>query len=485
MRAPRRHSETAEIKGRPELAAVIAGAVRDRERAPDLAYDLELDSEEVTIEPVACSAAIEAARSTKQPHNLARTVFVETMIDALTEQVATRLGTDVFGTGLLIDPAEVAEIRAELAESPILHDELDRIWPYLSPQELLTDLFGSPERLEIAAGEHLSGDDWKRLSRDSSDEWTPADVPLLDEAAELLGVDDTAETESARRERERQIEYAQGALEIDYGSRSMEFEDEAEDNEEILAAHDLIDAESLAERHDERDTRPVAVRAVEDRSWIYGHIIIDEAQELSPMDWRFLLRRCPSRSITAVGDTAQTSSPAGTDSWQDRLEPLLDSRWDLRQLTVNYRNPAEVAELAGTVLLGPAANTVPRSVRRSGHPPTLHPVGPDEVIAEVGRQVEALGAQVDGGTVAVIAPDRLVRQLGESAGDESGPAPVAVMTAPAAKGLEFDAVVVVEPDLIASERARGRNDLYVALTRTTDRLAVVHSAPLEALAPVF
>ena len=117
-------------------------------------------------------------------------------------------------------------------------------------------------------------------------------------------------------------------------------------DEETLRAVDLIDTETLAERHEERDHRSLAERASADREWTYGHVVVDEAQELSEMDWRVVMRRCPSRSMTIVGDLAQRESPAGARSWAAMLEEYVPSRWTYRQLTINYRMPAEIMEVA-------------------------------------------------------------------------------------------------------------------------------------------
>jgi DNA helicase IV len=180
----------------------------------------------------------------------------------------------------------------------------------LTPERLLTDLFSSADRLAIAAKE-LTADERALLLRSPyRAEWTPADVPLLDEAAELLGEDTSAAEARAERLRRARIAYAQGALDVVLGSRSLEFEDE--DESEILAATDVIDAGLLAERHDDVARLSAAERAAADRAWAFGHVIVDEAQELSAMAWRLLMRRCPARSMTVVGDVAQTSDPAGT-----------------------------------------------------------------------------------------------------------------------------------------------------------------------------
>lgn len=240
----------------------------------------------------------------------------------------------------------------------------------------------------------------------------------------------------------------------------------ADDLGETLSAADLVDASQLAQRHAEADHRDLAERAVADREWTYGHVVVDEAQELSEMDWHVLVRRCPIRSITAVGDLAQRGSVAGARSWAGALEPYLGTRWKRQQLTVNYRTPAEFMELAAWVLpdVGPGLEA-PESVRRIGVQPWIREVTVDG-LASVVR--EALAAEAGEGTAAVIVPAGL---------DIGVDVPATVLTPAAAKGLEFDVVIVVEPGPI---HAVSPSDLYVALTRATRRLGVLHATALPA-----
>ncbi len=187
-------------------------------------------------------------------------------------------------------------------------------------------------------------------------------MPLLDEAAELLGEDDRAARRRARLERQQQVAYAQGVLDI--VSRDLE------DDPEILMAYDLLNADRLAGRHEELSYLTTAERAAADRTWAFGHIVVDEAQELSEMAWRMLMRRCPSRSMTIAGDIAQSSNPASVTSWDEVLTPHLGNRWRLDRLTINYRTPAEIMTVAADVLakIDPDFD-VPMSVRETGTTP--------------------------------------------------------------------------------------------------------------------
>ncbi|WP_172875939.1 HelD family protein [Micromonospora inositola] len=475
---------TAALKGRAVMTEVLAAAVRDRQWVPDEPLEIELPQREIlTLEPETVRQARERARRSSRPHNLARALFDIEIVHALAAQVADRIGADPLGGENLLSEADLAEIRRELREEPEVRATLDELWPVLTPQRLLADLYASPERIATAAP-MLTVAERASLHREPGG-WTPADVPLLDEAAELLGEDERAA--AARRERIRSLqrEYAEGVLEIARGSRSIDVEDEA-DGGEILGVTDLIDADRLLERQEESERLTTAQRAAADRSWAFGHVIVDEAQELSPMAWRLLMRRCPSRSMTIVGDVAQTGALSGTPSWQEALEPYVARRWRLEELTVSYRTPAEIMAVAAEVLaeIDPALRP-PRSVRASGMPPWDRTVDPDRLAAGLVEATTREAAGLDDGRLGVIVPTGRVDELGaavtaalpEAAVGEQPELEnrVVVLTVGQAKGLEFDSVLVVDPERIVAESPRGHSDLYVALTRATQRLGILRT----------
>ncbi|MGC4756565.1 HelD family protein [Micromonospora trifolii] len=477
-------AETAALKGRAVLAEVLALAVRDRQWVPDEPLEIEVERETLTLDPEIVHAARDRVRRVDRPHNLARALFDVEIVHALADQVAERIGADPLGGDNLLDEADRAEIRRELREETEIQDALDRLWPVLTPQRLLADLYADPDR--IAAAAPMLSEDERALLRREPGGWTPADVPLLDEAAELLGEDERAA--AARRDRIRVMEreYAEGVLEIARGSRSIDVEDEAEGGE-ILGVTDLIDADRLLERQEEADRLTTAQRAAADRTWAFGHVIVDEAQELSPMAWRLLMRRCPSRSMTIVGDVAQTGALSGTPSWADALAPYVEQRWRLTELTVSYRTPAEIMAVAADVLaeIDPALRP-PRSVRESGVPPWDRTVPDGRLAAELVAEATQEAAGLTEGRLGVLVPAGRVGELGaaltaalpEAAVGEHPEleSRVVVLTVAQAKGLEFDSVLVVDPDRMVAESPRGRSDLYVALTRATQRLGVLRPA---------
>jgi DNA helicase IV len=252
-----------------------------------------------------------------------------------------------------------------------------------------------------------------------------------------------------------------------------------------------IDPEVLAERYaGEGIVLSVAERARLDRTWEFGHVIVDEAQELSPMAWRVLFRRCPSKSMTVVGDLAQTGASWGPHSWAELFDRHAPNRWRKAELTVNYRTPAEIMEVATAVLASAAPGVAPpRSMREEGVPPWAQRASGDDLVEVVAEAVRRELAEIGDGRLAVITPaaeaERLAKELAvalpeATVGDHTAPldALVAVLNVAETKGLEFDGVLVVEPAAIVAESERGMSDLYVALTRATRRLGVVHTEPL-------
>lgn len=457
----------ATVKGGEPMAEALAMAVRDRQVLPEpgAAMVIAHDDGDLILDWEIAYEARQAARDTLLPHNLARPHFAFRIIDALTAQLTERIGADPYGGPNFLGPDDIAQLGKAVAVSGAVHSAIDELWPPLTPEAFLIGYLADPV--------HVPAEDAEAIRRAPGGRWTPADVPLLDEAAELLGADDSAERAAAEAERQERIAYAQGVLELSRGSESFEFEDE---ESEVLAAHDIIDAERMAERQEEADHRSAAERAAADRTWAFGHIIVDEAQELSPMTWRLLMRRSPTRSMTLVGDPAQTSQEAGVGSWEKILEPYVGDRFEHVVLKVNYRTPAEIMELAARVLRAHDPSfTPPASVRSTGEPPWLRDSGAD-LAGAVARAVLELTPEE--GRLAVIAPRVLHEEIsapltGVTAGAEPDLTQTVVLLDPReAKGLEFDHVLVVEPARF------GTSDLYVALTRATQRLGVIHREEL-------
>jgi DNA helicase IV len=475
----------AEVKGRLAMAGVMAAAVADREALPSAPLEVVVDRETLRLDRRTCAAARTRARRSRRPHNAARPIFAREIIDALTQQLADRLGANLLGEDNLLGAEEIGDLRREVATEPGVRAVLARLWPVLTPQKLLDDLLSSDERLSAAAPE-LSSAERDLLRRDPGGGWTPADVPLLDEAAELLGEDDRAARAAQERDRQARVAYAQGVLDI----LARDVTDDPDP--EILTGYDMIDATRLAERNYDEASLTAAERAAADRTWAFGHVIVDEAQELSEMAWRMLMRRCPARSMTLVGDVAQTGDLAGTSSWQRVLGPTMDDRWRLEHLTINYRAPAEIMAVAADVLAGinPALEP-PRSVRQTGIQPWQEQVPPAELPARLAVLVAAEAAAMSEGRMAVIVPASRLAELGQAVRDAAPGAavgedpeltsPVVVLSVAQAKGLEFDSVLVADPQRILDDSPRGGGDLYVALTRATQRLGVVHGGDLPSV----
>ncbi|QQN77332.1 HelD family protein [Streptomyces sp. XC 2026] len=484
---------TAALKGTAAMAGVIAAALHERQWLPEDVLEIDHEGEILRLDRATAERLRRRVREEGLPHNEAAPLHRALVIDALAHGIADRLGAGVLapdlpGTDLprtaapaahaeaaddpygdtpqedapLISEDELEDIRAELRDDPRVRAALRRLWPPLTPQRLLTDLFASPDRLAAAAPQLTAGER-ELLLRAPGGGWSPSDVALLDEAAELLGTDDRAERETAAAEHTERLRLAQEALDVAYGSRETEHDDGSDP--ESLHAFDVLDAETLADRYAEEDHRTPAERAAADRTWAFGHIVVDEAQELSAMTWRLLLRRCPARSMTLVGDIAQTSAPGGARSWAHTLDPHLGGRWRITELTVNYRLPAEIAAPAAEVLhaIDPALRA-PRAVRSTGVPPWHRTVPAAAVATEAARAVAGERAAHPAGTAAVIAPPAWLPALTAAVGALPR---VSVVDPRTAKGLEYDIVIVVDPHSMAPA------DRYVALTRATQRLGLL------------
>ncbi|HEV2779889.1 MAG TPA: RNA polymerase recycling motor ATPase HelR [Actinophytocola sp.] len=444
--------DAARLKGSLKILDVLRAAIADRQRLPEHPLPIELSGVTVRIDAETAEWAREEARASGLPHNEARAVFTEIVTYVLTERAIGRIGRGWLNRS---DREAWERLRAdmlkELADDDGFTAALDELWPILTPETLLAPLFTSPELLR-AAGADLA------LLRSDGEAWTVSDVPLLDELVDLLGRDKAADKvteQAAERERKSEAEYAAGVLDL------MKLDREEMDEDVQLAAENLLYAEDLAERFVEFDTRELAERAAADRDWTYRHVVVDEAQELSEMDWRVLMRRCPGRSFTVVGDLAQRRSVAGATSWGTMLEPYVPGRWVYRSLSVNYRTPAEIMTVAAALLAEFAPGVQPpESVRACGVQPWSRRVTEGELPAAIEEFIrEEAGRE---GTSVVIGPPGVVGAVPPSQ----------------TKGLEFDAVLVVEPERILADGPRGAAELYVALTRATQRLGVLHLGPL-------
>jgi DNA helicase IV len=445
-------AEVARLKGDPRMAKFIARSVRTRQRAlaADVAVPYGALLLRLTVED--SRQIVEVARRRPGTHNARRRMVEQSVAQLLADRA--RQTQQTLGVGIPTsvtafpgyeDPAELADDEFDVAEFsrkvrrvPELAEALDRMWPRLSPHELLHDLFGAPPLIAAAGRGVLSPEEQQLLFRPRSasfDEvaWSPPDAALVDEARHLLGPRNGSADDGLRK---------------------------------------------------------------------YGHIVVDEVQDLSPMQLRMLTRRSLSGSMTVVGGVAQATAPWAPKSWAEITDHLPRKRPARSvELTVSYRTPAEVLAVASQVLAVAAPElTPPRPVRRTGLEPRMIAVrdasgsrqGATE--ADLAAVVATVAAEevaaVAPGRVAILAPEPLLSALADAlaaidlavvdARDMRKGGlfePLVLLAADAANGLEFDSVVVVEPGVIAGETARGLRTLYVALTRPTQRLSVVHLTP--------
>lgn len=420
--------ESARVKSDFRMIEFVARAARDRQRPLRHDVTIPVGPYRLVLRETATREVVAAARRRAGTHNQRRRTVERLVSRRLYHEY--RAAARATGHARSITPRDLTR---ELHHERAFRDALDRMWPVLSPQELLHDLFGAPPLVALAGRGLLSADEQAVLHRPRSSRledvaWTSADLALLDEASVHLGP--------------------------------------------LQASRAGADGEEPV------DDRPV-----------YGHIVVDEVQDLSPIQLRMVGRGSLNGSLTLVGDLAQATGPWAPVAWDDILAHLPTKRGTrLVELSVNYRTPAEIMDLARRVLEVSAPHIAPpRSVRETGELPVLRRVRawerPGLVAAQARHEREATG-----GTVAVISPPSLLDELRSSlgaAGVEFGEAtrdgldqPITLVPINVVKGLEFDAVVVVEPRLIIAEAPQGRRALYVALTRATRHLAIVHADDL-------
>ncbi|GAA4812127.1 RNA polymerase recycling motor ATPase HelR [Streptomyces ziwulingensis] len=350
---------------------------------------------------------------------------------------------------ILLDRLEGDDLSPELLRRALSHDQeligaLGHAWPLLEAADLVGDLWSVPAYLRMCAP-WLSRDEVRRLQRADPQAWTVSDLPLLDAARQRLG-DPKSSARNRRHEATVAAERARMAAVIDTVLAS---DDDGEGAVTMLHGQDLRD--SLV------DESALPVAAPEPLAGPFAHVVVDEAQELTDAEWQMLLLRCPSRSFTVVGDRAQARH-GFTESWRERLERVGLSRIDVASLSINYRTPEEVMAEAEPVIRAalPDAN-VPTSIRAGGVPVTHGSVADLRTVLDTWLAEHAEGTACVIGDPAFRATSR-VRSL----------------TPSLSKGLEFDLVVLVDPQAFG-EGVTGAVDRYVAMTRATQRLVVLTS----------
>ncbi|GHB19214.1 MULTISPECIES: RNA polymerase recycling motor ATPase HelR [Streptomyces] len=423
--------DVARLKSSADLVGAVEAAVGFYEQPPAEGMTVTTQWSDLRLSADDWAVAFDSA-GPGTPHNEAR--------DQVWEELLTLLMDKYDGDG----PADL--IRRSLRRNSELLTAFDRAWPLLEAADLVGDLWSVPAYLRKCAP-WLGPDDVRRLQREDAQAWTVSDLPILDAARQRVG-DPEASRRRRRNEAAVAAERARRADAIDSLLQNTVI-DESEGAVGMLRGRDLQD--TLIEASAPAGGEPDLLAGP------FAHIVVDEAQELTDAEWQMLLLRCPSRSFTVVGDRAQARH-GFTESWQERLERVGLDRIRLTSLSINYRTPQEIMAEAEPVIRAvlPDAN-VPASVRSSGVP-VVH--GPASDLRQV---LDAWLATHDDGIACVI-------------GDPAfRPTPrVRSLTPGLSKGLEFDLVVLVDPERFGSG-VEGAVDRYVAMTRATRQLVVLTS----------
>jgi DNA helicase IV len=430
--------DVALLKSSADMVQAIEKAVRFYEEPPTRAMAVTTPWAEVRLSADDWAEAFEAA-GPGTPHNEARDLVWEELLMILLDRHDDDVPPDLFRRAMLHDEE--------------LTGTLDRAWPLLEAADLVGDLWSVPAYLRMCAP-WLGPDDVRKLRRESGPQaWTVSDLPLLDAARQRLGDPETARRKrrheavlAAQRESMAQVV---GNL-IEAAADSGADGDDGEGLVTMLRGEDakvsLVDESELPTVEPDLLAGP------------FAHIVVDEAQELTDAEWQMLLLRCPSRSFTIVGDRAQARH-GFAESWQERLGRIGLDRIDVASLTINYRTPEEVMAEAETVVRAalPDAN-VPTSVRSTGVPVVHGSVGELESILGTWLLAHAEG-------IACVIGDPTFRATSR----------IRSLTPELSKGLEFDLVVLVDPQEFG-EGVEGAVDRYVAMTRATQQLVVLTSS---------
>jgi len=420
--------EVARLKADARMVEAIEPAVRLYEELPTTGMDVETPYGDVWLGPADWAEAFEAA-DPGMPHNEAREEIWEALLTILVDKV---------------DDEEVPpdQLRRALARNEWLTTAFDKAWTRIDPYDLVGDLWSVPAYLRMCAP-WLTEEQVRLLQRDDPNAWTLSDLPLLDAARLRLGDPDAG---ARRRRRE-------AALAAEAEERSMVVDHLVETDDSEMLVMSMLRREDLQAALVDESAAPTA--DPDTLAGPFAHVVVDEAQELTDAEWQMLLRRCPSRSFTIVGDRAQARH-GFTESWEERLARVGLDRVEIATLTVNYRTPAEVMAAAEPVIRAvlPDAN-VPTSIRTDSHPVVRGKV------TELAGIVEEWLAEHEEGTACVV-------------GDPTYPESTRVRSLGPehVKGLEFDLVVLVDPERFGTG-IEGAVDRYVAMTRATSQLVVL------------
>jgi hypothetical protein len=425
--------EVARLKASAGLVKAIEAAVGIYEEPPTKGLTVTTPWTDLRIGADDWADAFEAP-DPGTPHNEARETILEELVAILMDTADDEAPTELLRTSLL--------------QNKELHAALNRGWPLLDATDIVADLWSVPAYLRRCAP-WLSPDQVRRLQREDAQAWTVSDLPLLDAARQRLG-----DAEASRRRRRHEATLAAERRRMDDVVADLIATDDSE-----LLVMSMLRGQDL--RGALVDGTPLPGIDPDPLAGPFAHIVVDEAQELTDAEWQMLLARCPSRSFTVVGDRAQARH-GFTESWQERLERIGFDRIDQATLGINYRTPEQVMAEAEPVIRAvlPDAN-VPTSIR-TGDVPVGH-----ASTAELGSILDTwLAAHADG--IACVIGDPKFRA------DSRGPR-VRSLTPELAKGLEFDLVVLVDPDAFGTGM-EGAVDRYVAMTRATQQLVVLTRA---------
>ena len=434
---PEKDPEVARLKSSADMVRAIEPAVRLYEEPPTEGMEVETPWSDIWLSADDWTEAFESLEP-GTPHNEGRDQVWEALLTILVDKHEAD------------DDVSPDLVRRALAQNAELATTFSRAWPLIEPTDLVGDLWDVPAYLRLCAP-WLGPEEIRKLQRDDPQAWTVADLPLLDAARLRLG-----DPAASRRKRQREA-----ALAAEQEERAMLVDHLIESDDSVMQVMSMLRGQDLRGALLDEAAQPGADPDL--LAGPFAHIVVDEAQELTDAEWQMLLLRCPSRSFTIVGDRAQARH-GFAESWQERLERVGLDRIQLASLTINYRTPQEVMTEAEPVIRAalPDAN-VPTSIRGSGLP-VVH-----GSVSELDSILEGWLATNGDGVACVIGAGDVAR------GSFEATPRVRSLTPELAKGLEFDHVVLIDPDSFG-DGIEGAVDRYVAMTRATQQLVILTTA---------
>lgn len=485
----------AKIKGKIIWSKILARAVKDLQKLPTENVYLTVQGSTLELTVKDYKQAHAKAKRSEHKYNEAREIYALHLLEVLAKQYAQAKKT----TTTEID----SWVYEDLRETKAVRKAINLYWLPYSAHQLIAKLYSSPARIARLAPE-ISANELAKLYRANHNGWTVADIPLLDELEEILGplttrrLDENSDQHKYSPSHPYRTNgfYEHSDLSEEHKNELQRDSEQAKEVIDYYGFNGLVSEAMVTSAFSQKQLfMTTAERASLDRTWAFGHVVVDEAQELSPMAWRIITRRCPNRSFTIVGDLEQYQNGSPTGGWHKLLGKLSANAQEF-VLKVSYRSTKEILDKAKLMLKANghpshypivAARSIPNSYQTVEYPVEERLLYLQNLLRE---NLAALDAKhgVGIGNIAIISSAQTVRlaqlHLAQMhhfkpfiTKNKQGNSRISIIDAHNAKGIEFDRVILLDPAQIINN---GIGDIYVAMTRATSHLTILHDGNLPA-----